>query len=258
MRWVIFFVSCLRGLLVLGLRGSLTFLLAKLRQGRYVVRVRSVDRSIVVRGRTSDLWVLNTVLICEEYRGLSKVDALTIVDAGANIGCASVWFKRQYPCASIIALEPDPENYSMAVQNTCGLTNVHVLEAGLWGRKTRLRVTNPDAWKYSFRVEESPDGPIQAESVISILDRTGWSHIDILKMDIEGAESSVLGADIDLWINRVNVLIIELHQNIVPECGRLLCNALAKGDFRLAWKGEDLVATRIPLLMHPPSRDGHG
>jgi len=40
---------------------------------------------------------------------------------------------------------------------------------------------------------------------------TGKDRIDILKMDIEGAEADVLGKSADIWLNRVDLLIIELH-----------------------------------------------
>lgn len=253
LRWLLPLIAFLRAISALGVTGAFLYLLSGVRPGRFRIPLRRFGRSIVIRGVSSDRWVLNSVLICEEYRGMADVDARTIVDAGANIGCATIWFGRQFPAARIVALEPDPENHSLAVQNTSGLPNVRVLQAGLWGRKTRLKVVNPDAWKYALQVEECPDGPIGAESVLSILEQTGWEHIDILKMDIEGAEAAVFATDVDRWIGKVNVLIVELHQDVAPQCARLLCSALASADFRLSWRGEDLVATRMPLLQH--SRD---
>lgn len=253
MRWLLPLIALLRAISVLGVRGAFLFMLAGIRRGRFRVPLSRYGRSIVIRGVSSDRWVLNSVLICEEYRGMAEVEARTIVDAGANIGCATLWFKQQFPAARIVALEPDPENYSLAVENTCGLPDVTVLPAGLWGFKTHLKVVNPDAWKYALRVEECADGPISAESLVSILEMTGWEHIDILKMDIEGAEASVLATDVHRWIGKVNVLIVELHQDVAPQCSRLLCQALASADFRLSWRGEDLVATRIPLLQHSSS-----
>lgn len=253
LRWLLPLIAFLRAFSALGATGVFLYLLAGIRPGRFRIPLRRFGRSIVIRGVTSDRWVLNSVLVCEEYRGMAEVDARTIVDAGANIGCATLWFGSKFPAARIVALEPDPENHSLAVQNTTGLPNVSVLQAGLWGCKTRLKVVNPDAWKYALQVEECPDGPISAESVLSILEQTGWEHIDILKMDIEGAETAVFATDVDRWIGKVNVLIIELHQDVAPQCARLLCSALASADFRLSWRGEDLVATRMPLLQH--SRD---
>ena len=251
MRWLIPLISLLRTAYALGFTGTLQYVLSGIKSGRFRIYIRKFDQTVEIRGCTSDRWVLNTVLVCGEYQGMTNLDARTIVDAGANIGCATIWFKRQYPQAHILALEPDPENFSLTLKNTDGLKNVQVLQAGIWGQKTRLRIMNPDAWKYALRVEECADGPIQAESIVSILERMGWDHIDILKLDVEGAETAVLATDVDRWIQKVNVLIIELHQDVVPECSRLLCAALAKSDFRLSWKGEDLVATRILALQHP-------
>ncbi len=259
MRWMIQLVLLLRLFRELGLSGTFGFVFSAIRPGRFRIFCRNLKRTVQIRGCTSDRWVLNSVLVCREYQGMTNLDARTIIDAGSNIGCATIWFKHQYPLASIVALEPDMENYSLAVSNTRGLQNIQVLQAGLWGHRTRLKVSNPDAWKYALRVEECTEGSIEAESVISILDRMGWDHVDILKMDIEGAETSVLAHDVDRWIDKVNVLIIELHQDVVPECSRLLCAALARADFRLSWKGEDLVATRISPLKHQKTRESdHG
>jgi len=251
MRFIIRLASVFRLLKTLGLRGSLRFVVASVKDGLHQIPVRRLKRSICVRGRTSDLWVLNTVIACEEYRGFISSAPRTIIDAGANIGCASVYWKSLYPTAKIVALEPDPDNHSMALRNVSGLPDVSVLQAGLWSRRSRLRISNPDAWKYALRVEECESGGIQAESVDSILDAFSWRHVDVLKMDIEGSEVEVLSRNIDGWIHRVNTLIIELHQEIAPGGARALCAALAKEDFRLAWRGEDLVATRIHRLMWP-------
>jgi FkbM family methyltransferase len=248
MRFIIKLATVLRILKTLGIRGSVQFLLARLRTGLHSIPVRRLKRSIWVRGRTSDLWVLNTVIACEEYRGFISTPPRTIIDAGANIGCASVYWKSRFPNASIVALEPDPENHSIALKNVEGLADVVVLKAGLWSSRTRLRITNPDAWKYAIRVEECESGGIQSESVESILSSFAWPQVDVLKMDIEGSEVEVLSNNIDGWIHRVNTLIIELHQDIAPGGARALCAALAKEDFRISWRGEDLVATRIHPL----------
>ncbi|EHR01403.1 FkbM family methyltransferase [Bradyrhizobium sp. WSM471] len=40
-----------------------------------------------------------------------------VVDAGANIGAASLWFKKQFPASIVVAVEPDPENFRILTKN---------------------------------------------------------------------------------------------------------------------------------------------
>ena len=60
------------------------------------------------------------------------------------------------------------------------------------------------------------------------MERTGWERVNILKMDIEGAEADVLGRTADAWLDRVDMLIIELHG---PECERQVSESLGRNGF---------------------------
>ncbi len=71
--------------------------------------------------------------------------APVIVDAGANIGTASVWFKQQYPEAAVVAIEPDPGNAAVLRMNTAGLDNVHVMEAAIGASQASCR-SSPKVW----------------------------------------------------------------------------------------------------------------
>jgi FkbM family methyltransferase len=248
MRIILRLATFFRILKTFGVVGALRFFLAMFSDGLHCIPVRRLRRSIRVRGRSSDLWVLSTVIASEEYRGFVSYPPRTIIDAGANIGCASIYWKSIFPLASIVALEPDAGNYALALENVAGLSDVTVLQAGLWSKRSQLKIMNPDAWKYALRVEECASGSIQGESVDSILNLYSWPHVDVLKMDIEGAEAEVLSSNIDNWIHRVNTLIVELHQEVAPGGARALCAALSKDDFRIMWRGEDLIATRIHPL----------
>ncbi len=59
--------------------------------------------------------------------------------------------------------------------------------------------------------------------------RYGMKHIDILKIDIEGAEKTVLDEDPG-WLGNVGVLAGELHDGLDSDCSRVLSNVTRRFD----------------------------
>src|SRR2546421_10002322 len=137
-----------------------------------------------------------------------------ILDCGSNIGAASLFFRKRYPGARIIAYEADPDLYAMTKRNLerNGAGDVDVVHAALW--TTNGTVT--------FRAEGSDSGMIDglagvvdARSVsvpsLRMRDILARERIDLLKLDIEGAEDAVL-ADCEPVLDRVNAIVMDLHE----------------------------------------------
>jgi hypothetical protein len=72
---------------------------------------------------------------------------------------------------------------------------------------------------------------------------TGYSTIDILKLDIEGAEKEVF-SNCDKWLGNVRILMIELHDHLKPGCSSIVYSALAKFNFSECRNGTTIVLTR--------------
>lgn len=198
---------------------------------------------VYLRPGTHDQEVYDAVFIRKEY-DVEIPEPKLIVDAGAHIGLASVWFARRYPKAKILAIEPDDENYSMLCLNTKGL-NVTRLKQGLWNKDTNLRISNPTADNWSYRVYECQNGPIEAVSVDFLIRRYG--KIDCLKMDIEGSEVPVLVSSKN-WIGSIDTLIVELHDK--DDSGETPCldalkYAIEGLPLRHQQKGENVFLTRL-------------
>jgi FkbM family methyltransferase len=142
-----------------------------------------------------------------------------MIDAGANIGLTSIYFKSFYPDAKVIALEPSSGTFDRMETNMKinDLSNTTALKMGLWGRNTHLK---PDhsfrgGLDWSFRLVETDAAQGDAIQVVSmpwLIDHYQLSSIDFLKIDIEGGESSVLNEDSELeWLSKVNVVAVEIH-----------------------------------------------
>jgi FkbM family methyltransferase len=201
--------------------------------------------SVVIRAGTKDQSVFEQVFLLREY-DMDFKDPRFILDAGAHIGLASVYFANRYPEAVIVALEPEDRNFDVLLKNIAAYPNIKALKAGLWNRSVTLKLQNPDAESWSFRMMESPDqnDGIPAVSVDDVLSRFELPRLDVLKMDIEGSEVEVLGAS-TTWIDKVRTLFIELHDRYRPGCRAAVDGVLAGGRFRESLLGENVVLDRI-------------
>jgi FkbM family methyltransferase len=206
---------------------------------------------VFIRPDTADERVFDEIFIAREYEldlGRPKV----IIDAGAHIGLASVYFAIRYPEAMIIALEPEASNFAVLAENARPYPNIHPLKAGLWSHETTLRIHNPQAATWSFRVEEVRDGEgIAAFGIEDLRAMFGLDRIDILKMDIEGSEQVVL-TRADAWIGHVDTLIVELHDRYQPGCTEALERVAQNGHFARSRSGENMVLRRMESAAEPP------
>jgi FkbM family methyltransferase len=140
-----------------------------------------------------------------------------ILDCGANIGLASIYWARAFPEATITAFEPDPANTAFLRDNlaAAGATNVTVIEAAVWVSDGAIELsrTDADAGHVGSRiVEGESSGSDQAGiSVPTVRLREYLSDpIDFLKLDIEGAETDVVLDIADLLPGVAN-MFVEYH-----------------------------------------------
>lgn len=167
-----------------------------------------------------------------------------MIDAGAHIGLASVFLARRYPQATIVAIEPEQRNYELLCRNVRNLPNVRPVRAALWSHHTTLRIANPGAETWAFRVADGNRGEVvPTVTVEDVTTMFGADRIDVLKLDIEGAEREVLSTAVS-WIDRTEVLIVELHDRFRPGCSDALERATASLPFERFMSGESVVLRR--------------
>jgi FkbM family methyltransferase len=171
-----------------------------------------------------------------------------IIDAGANIGDETLRFRYFHPQAFIVALEPEPGNYRMLCRNVAGDNKIAPLLAGLWSHECNLSISPSSAGNnegFTVSESESEEGVgVSAVSVRGLLDRFAYTDIDILKMDIEGAEYEVFSRNVGEWIDRVKVLIFECPDNDRPGTALRIFQAFNGLDFDCHIQGECIVMIR--------------
>jgi FkbM family methyltransferase len=226
------------------------FLAAKSRLSRRQIIVEAVAAGIAhpihLRLRTSDTSLLEEILLNREYDFEPPKPPRTIIDAGANIGLTSVFLANRFPSARIIAVEPDPGNFAVLQSNLASYRNVTAVLAALWGQTHPLRLVDAGTGNWGFQTREVGKevlgGTVPGVTVDSLMERFGWGHVDLLKIDIEGAEKEVF-AEAEKWIDRVGMIIVELHDRLKAGCSEAVFSATTKFVHKVE-RGETIFLTR--------------
>lgn len=213
----------------------------------FQISVPGIANPIWIRPHTSDIDVFEQIFIDEAYDLPFTIPARLILDLGANVGYASVYFANRYPDARIVAVEPERTNFQVLARNTEPYPNVITIEAAIWPRAEQLAVDNSGpAW--GFQVTANGTGGMPSVSGITIDDVLkqwgGGAPVDLLKIDIEGAEKELFSAPSDSWLARTRLIIIELHDRMVAGCEQALEQATNGYRFLKMIKGEDTILVR--------------
>jgi len=181
------------------------------------------DRTIRVRGdvlltyrlNRGDLQSLREVWMDEHYRLPPNVRTDTLVDLGASIGMTSVWFAKNYRCRHVLAVEPSAANARVARQNLRqNRITADVIQAAVGPSDgvTRFTAHEHSNLGRTFTEVGVEVGMVSMESVLQRLGEA--KRLDVLKIDIEGAEEALLSGDIR-WLEHVGCIIAEFHPTLV-------------------------------------------
>ena len=175
---------------------------------------------VFLRLSTSDVCSYRDVLICQDKRydpGIPDFSPQTIIDVGAHIGMASLLFAYRYPKTRIIAVEPEPANFTALVRNVSPYKNIVPVQAALWKEDGEVGLGKSTAHpKGAFAIAEEGERRVRAITMGTLMKETGVNTIDFLKVDIEGAEKEVFQNC--AWLKNVRVMAIELHDRVRPDC----------------------------------------
>ena len=201
---------------------------------------------IYLRSPSSDVSIYKQIFIDQEYNCILKKSPEIIVDAGANIGLSAIYFAKKYPKSKILAIEPEINNFNLLKENTAKYKNIVPIQAALWNKNTKISIANPEGSSCAFITKEDKNSKksnkVQAITVDKIIKDYKLKQIDILKIDIEGAEKEVF-EDTSKWINKVNCIAAELHDRFKPGCSRSFYNG-TNGFKNEMINGENIFLSR--------------
>jgi hypothetical protein len=122
-----------------------------------------------------ELAALWTVFVSGEYGDhLPAQPPRLIVDAGANVGSATLWFRERFPDARVIAIEANPTAFARLQDGAGGVV-------------------------------------VEALTLATVRDRfAAGAPIDVLKLNIEGAEWPVLAGP----LANIGTIAMEIHEPV--------------------------------------------
>jgi len=168
---------------------------------------------ILLKGRKSEYW----------HAQLPRPESVKVVlDIGANVGAATVFFSELYPAAKIHAFEPIPSNLEILKRNAesrkrPGSIECHLL--ALSDKDGELQmihspdVHNHGGWSLYQRgaagSEEKVSVPVRKSG--KFLSELHLDRIDVIKIDTEGAEKEILHGLTSEQLASVQYIVGELH-----------------------------------------------
>jgi FkbM family methyltransferase len=208
-------------------------------------------RSIQLRQGTSDFSVFRQIAMNGEYDIDIPIQPKIIIDAGANIGLASLYFHARFPLATIYSLEPDPGNYRALAEQTRNVSLIKPFPYALWGKTKKLALFagGVDAWGIQVREAEADElSSVSGIDLSTFMIDQNIETIDLLKIDIEGAEVELFQGEYSYWLPRTKVIIIELHETIRPGAEQIFYSAIQSIRHKVQRSGENMVIFNLDLL----------
>jgi FkbM family methyltransferase len=177
---------------------------------------------ITLREWGTDYRTFNEIVLDEVYKSVvtQVSSAATIIDLGANVGLASLYFASHWPSCRILAVEPNPETYQLLSINLAPLVRAErckTLQAAVWDADVFLSPAPNqvpgafDTYSLCDAELENDTGPkVRGLSIGEIIQRSRFKNVDLLKIDIEGAEAQLFRGNTD-WLRCVGNVAIEFH-----------------------------------------------
>lgn len=201
---------------------------------------------IFLRPDTSDKDVFYDVFIDKQYGFPLMFDPKVIIDAGSNIGLSAIYFANAYKDVKLYCIEIEESNFKILEKNLANYENKFLYYAALWFSKTSFTILDNKSGHWGFSVVEDVDQgsigqKIKSITIEQIVQSNNIDFIDILKIDIEGAEKELFSMNYELWLPKTKIIMIELHDRMKKGCSKSVFEAICKYDFSMEIRGELLI-----------------
>lgn len=213
------------------------------------------------RGQTTDINDAVVVLSGKEYPpellgltnttpsgGVGGSMAPTVLDCGGHIGSFTMYVKSLYPTAKILVMEPVPDNLHLLKENIAqnNLANVTVIPFALYGQSGTYYIDL--AGKQFDAVHVTAEKPahnnfvtIEAKILDQVLDQEHVSMVDLMKLDIEGAEYHVFEHSLPALSAHVKRIIMEFHPAGDQARRDEIVQRLCGGPFKLIYETKNIL-----------------
>lgn len=208
------------------------------------------EKKIRIPDTASYLFIHDELFNKEIYKFRTVNPKPYIIDCGANIGLSLIYFKKLYPEAKVVAFEPDEKIFEALQFNlqSFAFPEVNLINKACWNEETTLQFYSEgaDGGRTAVYADRNNVIEVQAVRLKDYLSRT----VDMLKLDIEGAEYVVL-KDCKDNLKLVENIFVEYHSFIgqeqyLPE----ILTILKEAGFRLHITAPGLTSPHPFIELH--------
>lgn len=199
------------------------------------LRVKLLDKHFEIADSLSFYYSYQEIFVQEIYKFFSQKTAPFIIDCGANYGTSILYFKTLYPDAYVIGFEADPFIFKLLHRNIkkYELKNIELFNCALWHEETSVNFFSEKADGGRISLDNGENNinlvKIQTKKLSTYLKNC---EVDMLKIDIEGAETKVI-EECKAYLKNVNNIFIEYHsfKNKKQDLDKIL-SILSLNNFR--------------------------
>ena len=176
-----------------------------------MLNLANAPNATVLRTYAGDLGIFYEIFWQQSYNlpQLPTEGVRTVIDVGANVGLAALFFLEKFPGSQLICVEPELANFELLRTNLRG-TSAVLLQAALSATDGTVKIdSSPLAYNAKISAETGTT-EVPAISMPSLLQSQGLAWVDFLKIDIEDYEQQVFAGPTN-WLAQVGVLLIEIH-----------------------------------------------
>ena len=156
-----------------------------------------------------------------------------IIDAGGYIGTAAIQLSEMYPQATVVTIEPHPENFCLLEKNISGYSNIIAIKAAIISETEKeinvINIYDRSTGQWGFTIIDDAKNKtkiVGTANTITLSDICNYFHttkIDIMKIDIEGSEKNLFESN-DKHLANASFVFVELHERFVKGCNMAFKN----------------------------------
>lgn len=214
------------------------------------IRIPGFAHRFYFRRNTSDRFIVRQIFRSREYDCLDSNQPIRFfVDGGGNIGATSVYLLTKFPEARAIVIEPDDTNREVCLRNLGPfLDRIEIVPRALWSESAPLHFCRSSVGagqESAISVATCQNGEtadIEGITLDDLFKRIDVSTVDLVKLDVEGAEEEIFGKGSLKWLGRTRNIVIELHG---PHCERAFRHALKHFTFDESHSGDLTVCQNL-------------
>lgn len=173
------------------------------------IKIKFLQFEFELPDALSFIWQFKEIFVEEYYRFGTKSKNPVIYDCGANVGTSCAYFKYRYPQSRIVAFEPNANVAEYLLRNikNNSIQNIEVINKAVWIDDNGLELGMDEADASSIHLNKNKT-KVDSVRLKDYIEKE--EVIDLMKMDIEGAEIEVLN-DCKEGLSNVKNVFVEFH-----------------------------------------------